>query len=91
MNIQDCPIQTDFFVLPAALFQVVLGIQWLEMLEPIETNYRKLTMKFQFNSRTHVILGIRRAFISMMEASDLYAIYSVVYFLVISAEAHEIP
>ncbi|KAK0608629.1 hypothetical protein LWI29_033588 [Acer saccharum] len=44
--IQGHSVRADFFVLPVAACQVVLGVQWLETLGPVETDYRKLTMTF---------------------------------------------
>ena len=41
--IQGITIQVDFFVLPVVVCQVVLGVQWLETLGPITTDYKKLT------------------------------------------------
>ena len=37
--IQGCPIVADFYVLPVATCPMVLGIQWLATLGPIETDY----------------------------------------------------
>lgn len=47
LEIQGHQIQADFFVLPVTACQAVLGVQWLETLGPVETDYRQLKMTFQ--------------------------------------------
>ncbi|KAL5753671.1 hypothetical protein ACOSP7_021891 [Xanthoceras sorbifolium] len=49
--IQNHSIQADFYVLPVAACQVVLGVQWLETLGSVEMDYKKLTMKFMQQTR----------------------------------------
>ena len=44
--VQGYEITADYFVLPEASCQAVLGVQWLETLGPIESNYKDLTMGF---------------------------------------------
>ncbi|KAH7532957.1 hypothetical protein FEM48_Zijuj04G0078500 [Ziziphus jujuba var. spinosa] len=44
--IQGCTVKADFYVLLVAACQVVLGVQWLETIGPIQTNYKNLTMSF---------------------------------------------
>ena len=36
---QGCPIVADFYVFPIAACPMVLGIQWLATLGPVETYY----------------------------------------------------
>ena len=42
--IQNHPITVNFYMLLVSACQAVLGVQWLETLIPIETNYHTLTM-----------------------------------------------
>ncbi|KAH7542576.1 hypothetical protein FEM48_Zijuj02G0088600 [Ziziphus jujuba var. spinosa] len=42
LKIQNCSICFDFYVLPASICQIDLGVQWLETLGPIETVYNQL-------------------------------------------------
>ncbi|KAH7529512.1 hypothetical protein FEM48_Zijuj05G0191900 [Ziziphus jujuba var. spinosa] len=65
--IQNCPVHSDFYVLPVVAIQVVLGVQWLGTLGPIETNYRKLTMKIKMKGIPCQYQGLRRAPISALE------------------------
>ncbi|KAJ8751592.1 hypothetical protein K2173_016841 [Erythroxylum novogranatense] len=59
INIQGCPIIADFFVLPKAACPVVLGVQWLETLGPIQTDYKKLTMSFNLDGVRYIFNGMR--------------------------------
>nr|GEU53787.1 hypothetical protein [Tanacetum cinerariifolium] len=47
LNIQGYMILTDFWVLPVAACFVVLEVQWLKTLGPVETDYQKLTIGFK--------------------------------------------
>jgi len=40
INIEGYPIIIDFYILPVATCQLVLGVQWLQTLGPIEINYK---------------------------------------------------
>ncbi|KAL5787255.1 hypothetical protein ACOSP7_004204 [Xanthoceras sorbifolium] len=53
-------IQVDFYVLLVVASQIVLGVQYLETLGPIETNYRQLTMTFSYRNQTHTLHGIQQ-------------------------------
>ncbi|CAL5444953.1 unnamed protein product [Camellia sinensis] len=58
--VQDFPIQADFYVLPAAACQVVLGVQWLATLGPVETDYSRLTMTFQQGGKSCMFQGLKQ-------------------------------
>ncbi|KAH7538167.1 hypothetical protein FEM48_Zijuj03G0170300 [Ziziphus jujuba var. spinosa] len=58
LTVQNCPVRSDFYVLPVAACSIVLGVQWLETLGPVETDYRKLTMKFKLDDRPYQLQGI---------------------------------
>nr|TKS00522.1 hypothetical protein D5086_0000182490 [Populus alba] len=60
LTIQGLPIRADFYVLPVAACQAVLGVQWLETLGPIETDYKQLSMSFCHAGKSHTILGLHR-------------------------------
>lgn len=51
--IQGYSITTDYYVLSVAACQLVLGVQWLETLGPIETDYKQLTMTFKVGGVLH--------------------------------------
>jgi len=41
-----------------AAYQVVLGVQWLETLGPVETDYKQLTMTFRIGGVRHTLQGL---------------------------------
>ncbi|KAH7520953.1 hypothetical protein FEM48_Zijuj08G0200400 [Ziziphus jujuba var. spinosa] len=83
LKIENYSIYSDFYILPAATCQVILGIQWIEMLRPIEIDYRQLTMKFSMGSIPYKFQGIRRVAISTIVDGELCRVDNVAYFLVI--------
>ncbi|KAL6335418.1 hypothetical protein AAG906_029661 [Vitis piasezkii] len=60
LTIQGIPVMTDYYILPVAACQVVLGVQWLETLGPIESDYKALTMSFKLGGAKHTLHGVRR-------------------------------
>ncbi|GAV58488.1 RVP_2 domain-containing protein [Cephalotus follicularis] len=46
ITLQGHEFQLDLYILTIKGAEVVLGIQWLELLGPVITDYKKLTMKF---------------------------------------------
>lgn len=46
LKLQGHTFTMDLFILPIQGVDVVLGIQWLEMLGPVLTDYKQLTMDF---------------------------------------------
>ncbi|KAJ8622222.1 hypothetical protein MRB53_030751 [Persea americana] len=51
LGIQNQHVQPDFYVLPVAACPIVLGVQWLETLRPVEMDYKNLTMRFIHQGR----------------------------------------
>lgn len=49
MDIQGTIIEVEFYVIPMAACLLVLRVQWLATLGPIETDYSKLQMSFKQN------------------------------------------
>jgi hypothetical protein len=58
LSIQVITITTDYYVLPVAACQVVLGMQWLETLGPVETDYKQLTITFRIDGVRHTLQGL---------------------------------
>jgi hypothetical protein len=44
INIEGYPVIVDFYILPVATCQLVLEVQWLQTLGPVEMDYKQLTM-----------------------------------------------
>lgn len=49
-----------FFVLPVAACPVVMGVQWLATLGPVETDYNKLTMTIKGDDQTYTFQGMHQ-------------------------------
>ena len=47
----------DLFILPIQRANVVLGIQWLELLGPVVTDYKLLTMNFHWKGEAVHLTG----------------------------------
>ena len=47
----------DLFILPIQGVDVVLGIQWLELLGHVVIDYKLLTMDFQWKGKTVHLIG----------------------------------
>ncbi|KAA8546750.1 hypothetical protein F0562_003179 [Nyssa sinensis] len=60
LTIQGIPITADYYVLPVAACQAVLGVQWLETLGPLEMDYKRLIMSFRVRGTTHTLHGLGR-------------------------------
>ncbi|KAL5775655.1 hypothetical protein ACOSP7_013212 [Xanthoceras sorbifolium] len=58
LSIQGFTIRANFYILLVATCQAVLGVQWLETLGPIETDYKRLSMSFTQAGKTHVLRGL---------------------------------
>ncbi|KAA8526488.1 hypothetical protein F0562_008310 [Nyssa sinensis] len=53
VTIQGHSVTADYYILLVAAYQLVLGVQWLETLGPIETDYKQLTMTFKVEGISH--------------------------------------
>ncbi|KAI9187372.1 hypothetical protein LWI28_027346 [Acer negundo] len=58
-TIQGHTVTADYFVLLVVACQVVLGVQWLEKLGPIEIDYRQLIMTFKEGGKSLTFKGLR--------------------------------
>nr|TKR74530.1 hypothetical protein D5086_0000295630 [Populus alba] len=69
--IQGHPVTTDYYILPVAACQLVLGVQWLATLGPVETNYKQLTMNFKLAGISHTFQGLGRNDIEALTDKEL--------------------
>ena len=57
LDLQGVTIVEDFLILPLGSSNVILGIQWLEKLGTISTNWKTQTLKFQLDGTTITLKG----------------------------------
>ncbi|XP_077219595.1 uncharacterized protein LOC143853740 [Tasmannia lanceolata] len=60
LAMQNHKFQVDLFVLPLMGADIVLGVQWLELLGPIIFDYKRLTMDFQWKNQAIHLQGENR-------------------------------
>jgi len=72
--IQGYTITTDFFVLPIAACPIVLGVQWLKTLGPIEIDFQNLTLGFHHAGSTHKLQGLQGSDLTALKANELMGI-----------------
>ncbi|GKC81660.1 transposon ty3-G gag-pol polyprotein, partial [Tanacetum coccineum] len=79
--IQGYTISTDFWVLPVAACPVVLGVQWLKTLGPVEIDYQKLTIGFKLAGATHTLQGLKATELQAVPDNELVALQGLAYLL----------
>ena len=90
--IQDHPIQADFYVLLVVACQAVLGVQWLETLGPIETDYRKLTMSFNHDGQPRTFHGLQQPSLTPLTNKELLHMTGGFFLhMVSSTDTKELP
>nr|GEY34905.1 transposon Ty3-G Gag-Pol polyprotein [Tanacetum cinerariifolium] len=72
--VQGCVISTDFFVLPVAACPIVLGVQWLKSLGPIEFDFNNLTLGFHIAGSHHKLQGFKASKLSALKSHELMGI-----------------
>ncbi|VFQ89741.1 unnamed protein product [Cuscuta campestris] len=60
LTVQGYNITTDYYVLPVAACQIVLGVQWMKTLGPVELDYQRLTLRFKIGDSSHSLEGIKQ-------------------------------
>lgn len=91
IQIQDYSVTTDYYILPVAACQLVLGVQWLETLGPIQTDYKQLTMTFQVGAVTHTFQGLRRTSTEALKEKEFHSLQGTGFFFQIIAKAATDP
>ncbi|KAJ0668240.1 putative nucleotidyltransferase, Ribonuclease H [Helianthus annuus] len=79
--IQGYTITADFWVLPVAACPVVLGVQWLKTLGPVEIDYQNLTLGFKLAGATHILQGIKSSELKVIPATELMGLQGSVFLL----------
>nr|GEV07196.1 hypothetical protein [Tanacetum cinerariifolium] len=72
--VQGCVISTDFFVLSVAACPIVLGVQWLKSLGPIEFDFNNLTIGFHIAGSHHKLQGLKASKLSALKLHELMGI-----------------
>nr|GFB42612.1 transposon Ty3-G Gag-Pol polyprotein [Tanacetum cinerariifolium] len=67
-------ISIDFFVLPVAACPIVLGVQWLKTLGPIEFDFNNLTMGFHIAGSHHKLQRLKASELSALKSHELMGI-----------------
>ena len=60
IQIQQKVFLVDFYILPIQGVDMVLGVQWLQLLGSIVIDYQKLTMQFNWDNKIISLQGERR-------------------------------
>ena len=68
VRLQGIPFLLDFFPIPLHGIDLVLGIQWLETLGPVNCDWKDLTMKFMWDQKLRCLQGLRAPPIQGMSA-----------------------
>ncbi|CAL1391412.1 unnamed protein product [Linum trigynum] len=58
LNIQGTKFPVTLYAIPLAGFDIVLGIQWLETLGTVQSNWKTLAMEFDWAGRRRQLQGI---------------------------------
>jgi Retroviral aspartyl protease/Retrotransposon gag protein len=70
--IQSHQFTTDLFILDLEGSDVILGVQWLETLGPVTTDWSHLTMTFSFNGRPIQLQGDNSLQAQVISTSSLH-------------------
>lgn len=70
LTIQGYSVTADYYILPVAACQLVLGVQWLETLGPIKMDYKQLTMNFKVEGTSQTFQGLRRTSIEALSDKE---------------------
>ncbi|XP_035843990.1 uncharacterized protein LOC118490448 [Helianthus annuus] len=79
--IQGFTISTDFWVLPVAACSVVLGVQWLKTLGPVEIDYQELTIGFRLAGARHILQGLKASELQAVPDNELMGLQGLAYLL----------
>ena len=84
LNIQGQTVTTDYYIFPVTACQLVLGVQWLETLGPIEMDFKRLTMSYKKHGGTYTLQGLKQADIGVLTNKEFHGLQGVGYFFQIS-------
>ena len=90
LSIKGFTVRANFYVLLVASCPAVLGVQWLETLGPIETDYKKLNMSFTQSGRTHILKEINSFELTPMSEKELLHLSGMGFFVHMISEVEAI-
>jgi hypothetical protein len=73
--IQGQIVTADYFILLVAACLVVLGVQWLATLGPVETDYKRLTMSFKKDGNLCVFQGLKQSGLQVSTEKEFNTMY----------------
>jgi len=73
--IQGQIVTTNYFILLVAACPVVLGVQWLVTLGPVETDYKRLTMSFKKYGNLCVFQGLKQSGLKVLTEKEFNTMY----------------
>lgn len=71
MDLSGASVLLEFFVLPLQGLDIVLGVQWLELLGPTLWDWKALTMEFTWAGEKRMIHGLHNKPISQAHVAEL--------------------
>ena len=81
INVQGQSITADYYVLPVAACQLVLGIQWLATLGPIEMDYARLSMSYREGENIRSFQGLQRPGMANLIEKEFFNLQGTLFFL----------
>ncbi|XP_065866587.1 cation/H(+) antiporter 2-like [Euphorbia lathyris] len=91
IHIQDKLITADYYVLPVAACQVVLGVQWLQTIGLVEMDYQQLTMSFKIGGEAHTFQGLKQDTLEALSNKESHYIQGTSFFFQISLSPSNHP
>jgi len=81
LNIQGQTVTANYYILPVTACQLVLGVQWLETLGPIEMDFKQLTMSYKRQRETHTLHGLRHTANTAFTDKEFQGLQGIGFFL----------
>lgn len=80
ITIQGHSTTADYYVLPVVACQLVLGVQGLETLEPIETDYLQPTMTFTVEGISYMFQELKQTGIEALKGKEFNSLQGTEFF-----------
>ncbi|KAJ8752156.1 hypothetical protein K2173_003764 [Erythroxylum novogranatense] len=90
LTIQGYRTTADFFVLPSAACPIVLGVQWMATLGPIQTDYKTLTMTIKDHDKSIIFQGMRQGEAKPLSRKECNLHYGTIFLLQVHEATHQL-